>query len=50
MFENESFTPGRLFSRILTNHKVGLTWPIRVFSGLFNDSGTLDVNCEFSHP
>ena len=50
MFENESFTPGRLLSRILTNHKVGLTWSIRVFSGFFNDSSTLGVNCEFPHP
>ena len=49
MLENESFTPGRLNLWILTNHKVGLTWSIRMFSGFLNVSRTLGLNCEFHH-
>ncbi len=49
MFENESFTPGRSLLRILTNHKVGLNWAIRMFSEFFNDSSTLGLNCDFRH-
>lgn len=49
MFENESFTPGRSLLRILTNHKVVLTWAIRMFSEFFNDSSTLNLNYDFPH-
>lgn len=49
MFENERFTPGRDYLRKLTNHKVGLTCNIRMFSDNFRFFSTLGIYCEVRH-
>lgn len=49
MFENESFTPGRDYLRKLTNHKVGFTCDIRMFSDYLRFFSTLETYCEVGH-